>query len=206
LHIDIIKDNIKNEQKEFLKNFVIISIHDLHTREEKLFNFQQFTIMFSPKHEEIEHHKLTFGCISSKTTSAIKNDHELFSIFNKPYDSPFSGTDRLTCFFTFLFMGLLMEIIYYDMEPEGSNVVSNINSSSNSSIDSISYLSIESSSLTDGIADEVFSFEITPQTVKINAFYFKSFLTLIINTLLDIGCNYNKHNFNTTIYFIGWSF
>ena len=193
MHIDIIKAKITNEESYFFSDLKI-AINDLNTREEKLFNFQQLTLMFSPKQEEIEHHNLTFGCITSKTTSAIKNDHELFSIFNKPYNSPFSRTDRLTCFFTFLFMGLLMEIIYYDMEPESLNNNSNTDSSP------------ESSSLTDGIADEVFSFEITPQTVKIDAFYFKSSITLIINTLLDIGCNYNKYNFNTTIYFIGWSF
>jgi hypothetical protein len=193
LHIDIIKAKIINEESYFLSDLKI-TIYDLHTREEISFNFKKSIEMFSSKKEFDKNYKLTFGCISSKTTSAIKNDHELFSIFNKPYDSPFSRTDRLTCFFTFSFIGLLMEIIYYDMEPESLNNNSNTN------------LSSGSSSLTDGIADEVFSFEITPQTVKINAFYFKSFLTLIINTLLDIGCNYNKHNFNTTIYFIGWSF
>jgi hypothetical protein len=148
LHIDFIKDKITNEKRYFLSD-LRITLYDLQNREEKFFSFQQFALMFSPKQEEIEHNKLTFGCISSKTASAIKNDHELFSIFNRPYDSPFSRIDRLTCFFTFLFMGLLMEIIYYDMEPEGSNTNSNS----------------ESSSLTDGIADEVFSFEITPQTV-----------------------------------------
>ena len=148
MHIDFIKDKITNEKRYFLSD-LRITLYDLQNREEKFFSFQQFALMFSPKQEEIEHNKLTFGCISSKTASAIKNDHELFSIFNRPYDSPFSRIDRLTCFFTFLFMGLLMEIIYYDMEPEGSNTNSNS----------------ESSSLTDGIADEVFSFEITPQTV-----------------------------------------
>ena len=148
MHIDFIRDKITNEKRYFLSD-LRITIYDLQNREEKFFSFQQFALMFSPKQEEIEHNKLTFGCISSKTASAIKNDHELFSIFSKLYESPFSRTDRLTCFFTFLFMGLLMEIIYYDMEPESSNTNSNS----------------ESSSLTDGIADEVFSFEITPQTV-----------------------------------------
>ncbi len=165
MHIKIFKDKITNEQKDFLSNLIIITILDLYTREEKFFSFQQFALMFSPKQEEIERNKVTFGCISSKTTSAIKNDHELISIFSKPFESPFSRTDRLTCFFTFLFMGLLMEIIYYDMEPEGSNIDSNNNSSYNSSIDSYTNSNSESSSLTDGIADEVFSFEITPQTV-----------------------------------------
>ena len=151
LHIDIVEENdLKLEEKEYLSN-MIISIHNLLTREENDFHFKKSIEMFSVKKEIAE--KSSFSCIPTRISSNLKEKHELFSIFSKPLYSPFSRTDRLTCFFTILFMALLMEIMYYDTEVESEE---------------------EANSLTGGLDQSSFQFVITTQTVS--SLIFKFFL------------------------------
>jgi hypothetical protein len=153
LNIDIVEENdLKLEEKEYLSN-MIISIHNLLTREENDFHFKKSIEMFSVKKEIAEHEKSSFSCIPTRTSSNLKEKHELFSIFSKPVYSPFSRTDKLTCFFTILFMALLMEIMYYDTEVESEE---------------------EATSLTGGLDQSSFQFVITTQTVS--SLIFKFFL------------------------------
>jgi hypothetical protein len=154
LNIDIVEENdLKLEEKEYLSN-MIISIHNLLTREENDFHFKKSIEMFSVKKEIAEiAEKSSFSCILTRTSSNLKEKHELFSIFSKPVYSPFSRTDKLTCFFTILFMALLMEIMYYDTEVESEE---------------------EATSLTGGLDQSSFQFVITTQTVS--SLIFKFFL------------------------------
>ncbi len=79
MHVDIFKDILKNEERDFLSDLKI-TIYDLHTRQVVSFDFKKSIEMFSSEKELEKNHKFTFCCISSKTASAIKNDHELFSM------------------------------------------------------------------------------------------------------------------------------
>jgi hypothetical protein len=135
------KENLKNEEINIISKLKI-TIHDLLTREENHLHF--IDSIFCTKKEENHDPKLSLSCMISSTSSNLKEKHDLISIFSKPLYSPFSRTDRLTCLFTLIFMALLMEIIYYDAEIETEE---------------------ETTSLTDGLSDNFFKFEITPQTV-----------------------------------------
>jgi len=135
------KENLKNEEINIISKLKI-TIHDLLTREENHLHF--IDSIFCTKKEENHDPKLSLSCMISSTSSNLKEKHDLISIFSKPLYSPFSRTDRLTCLFTLIFMALLMEIIYYDAEIETEE---------------------EATSLTDGLSDNFFKFEITPQTV-----------------------------------------
>ena len=98
--------------------------------------------MFCIKEEE-EHDssKLSLSNIVSNMSLSLKEQHGLFSIFNKRLNDPYLRSDRLTCLFTLLFLAILMEIIYYDTE-----------------------IITEEESI-DDLSESVFKFEITPQTV-----------------------------------------
>jgi hypothetical protein len=143
LSIDVIEvEKLKNGEKSLFSKLKC-TVHNLLTREENHLYFKESIEMFSIKENEENHqskNKVSLSCILSNTSLNLKEKHELFSIFCKPVYSPFSRTDRLTCFFTLLFMALLMEIMYYDTEVEAEE---------------------EAASLTDGLV----KFEITTQTV-----------------------------------------
>jgi polycystin 1L2 len=148
LNIEIF-EKFKNDEINLISksNF---TIHNLLTREENYLHFNKSVKIFCIEEEKKQNcNKLSLRCIISNASFNLKEKHELISIFSKPLYSPFSRSDRLTCFFTLLFMALLMEIMYYDaeIETEKDNKVT---------------------SLTDG----VFNYEITPQTVCYFCFVF----------------------------------
>jgi hypothetical protein len=141
-------EKLTNEEKNLISKLKC-TVHNLLTREEYQLYFKESIEIFTIKENEENHHhnnKVSLSCIVSNTSSNLKEKHELFSIFSKPVYSQFSRTDRLTCFFTLLFMALLMEIIYYDTEVETEEEEA-------------------AASLTDGLVEDTFKFEITPQTV-----------------------------------------
>jgi hypothetical protein len=141
-NIDIMEEKKLNNRKIKFISKLKCSIHNLLTREENHLHFNKTAKMFCIKEEE-EHDssKLSLSNIVSNMSLSLKEQHGLFSIFNKRLNDPYLRSDRLTCLFTLLFLAILMEIIYYDTE-----------------------IITEEESI-DDLSESVFKFEITPQTV-----------------------------------------
>jgi len=143
LNIEIF-DKLKNDEIDLISK-LNFTIHDLLTREENYLHFNKSVKIFCIEEEKEQNFtKLSLSCVISNTSSNLKEKHEFVSIFSKPLYSPFSRSDRLTCFFTLLFMALLLEIMYYDAEIATEK---------------------ETASLTSGLIKSAFNYEITPQTV-----------------------------------------
>ncbi len=108
-----------------------IIVHDLQTREENCFHFNEIIEMFSnitnEEEKELttydEHRNCSFNCIISHVSLNIKQKHSLISVFatDNSFKSSFSRTDRLTCFFTLLLMAYLIQIMYYDLKETTTN-------------------------------------------------------------------------------------
>ena len=111
----------------FLK-FIII--HDLQTREKYYFICNKW---FALDKEDGLINRLLPVCgnaqktdfkylFEKETKSKLSDGHIWFSILNRPVNSTFTRTDRLTCSFVLLFMSMLMNIMYYGVLPEGGTV------------------------------------------------------------------------------------
>lgn len=66
--------------------------------------------------------KNDFNYLLEKETKYKLNDgHMWLSIISRPIYSSFSRSERLTCCFVLLCMSMLMNIMYYDTQPEEAN-------------------------------------------------------------------------------------
>ena len=54
--------------------------------------------------------------IVKQSKENLRDKHLLLSIFNRPAQSSFSRFERVVCFFFLLFMGMLMNILFYDVK------------------------------------------------------------------------------------------
>ncbi len=63
-----------------------------------------------------------FGYLLKKeTVKSILDGHLWLSIFTKPSYSSYSRVDRITCCFVLLFIIMLLNIIYYEIDAKDSN-------------------------------------------------------------------------------------
>lgn len=111
----------------FLK---LMIVHDLQTREKYYFICNKWLALDK---DDGSINRLLPVCgraqktefkylLEKETKSKLSDSHIWFSILNRPVNSSFTRTDRLTCGFVSLFMSMLMNIMYYDMQPEGDTL------------------------------------------------------------------------------------
>jgi polycystin 1L2 len=66
--------------------------------------------------------KNDFNYLLEKETKYKLNDgHMWYSIISRPIYSSFTRTERLTCCFVLLYMSMLMNIMYYDLQSDDTN-------------------------------------------------------------------------------------
>jgi len=144
ININIMEEKKLNNRKIKFISKLKCTIHDLLARGENRLHFNKTAKIFCLKEEEHDSNKLSLSNIVSNTSLNLKEQHALFSIFSKRLNDPYSRSDRLACFFTLLFIALLMEIIYYETEMATDK---------------------EATSVTNRVTESIFINEITPQTV-----------------------------------------
>ena len=121
-YLRISHDNSNNDSW-FLKYIIV---HDLQTRDKLYFICNKWFALDKDDclidrllpvcgHEQ----KTQFNYLLEKQTKDKLNDSHLWlSIFTRPLNSSFTRTDRLTCCFVLLYLSMLMNIMYYDLQSD----------------------------------------------------------------------------------------
>lgn len=107
----------------FLK-FIIA--HDLQTREKLYFICNKWLAL--NKEDGSINRLLTVSgnaqksdfsyLLEKQTKEKLSDGHMWLSIFARPPHSSFTRTDRLTCCFVLLYISMLMNIMYYDVQAD----------------------------------------------------------------------------------------
>ncbi|KAI3387632.1 hypothetical protein SNEBB_002249, partial [Seison nebaliae] len=103
-----------------------VIVHDLQTNEKFYFVCQRWLAV--EKEDGLidrilpvanENQKTEFSLLFTKKASRSMSDgHLWFSVFARPPTSTFTRVQRLTCCFTLLFLTMLMNIMYYDIQKD----------------------------------------------------------------------------------------
>jgi hypothetical protein len=95
-------------------------IHDLQTRNETVFHFNEDLKVFTRKDTSlisvVTRNRIKCSLFVKEAFSSFKEGHKTLSVFTKPYDNSYTRTDRLTCLFCIILMTLLVDIVYYDSD------------------------------------------------------------------------------------------
>ena len=59
--------------------------------------------------------------LTKEATKNLSDGHLWFSIFARPIKSTFTRVERITCCFVLLFISMLMNILYYEIDKEESH-------------------------------------------------------------------------------------
>ena len=122
----VFHDNSGSTNKKaswFLKS---VSVHDLQKREKFYFICQRWFAVDKddglidrglPVAGEAQQTELKY-LLSKQTKDKLSDGHLWFSILARPTLSTFSRLDRLTCCFVLLFITMLANIIYYDIDKQ----------------------------------------------------------------------------------------
>ena len=121
-YLKVWHDNAGKSPSWFLK-FVIV--HDLQTREKFYFLFNDWIAADTemekvlPVATNVQKSDLKY-LIEKETKEKMRDNHLWFSLVARPTQSSFSRTDRLTCCLVLLYMTMLMNIMYYEMDKSSS--------------------------------------------------------------------------------------
>jgi polycystin 1L2 len=107
-----------------------IVVHDLQTREKVYFICNKWLaldvddcsisrLLSASGNAQKNEFKYLF---EKQTKEKLSDGHLWFSIFGRPPHSSFTRKDRLTCCFVLLFISMLMNIMYYDVQKNGPDV------------------------------------------------------------------------------------
>ena len=114
-----------NMESWFLK---FIVVHDLQTRDKSYFIHNKWlsienedtpTNILIPEAGSKQKNQFTY-LLEKQTKDKLNESHLWLSIFTRPPHSSFNRKDRLTCCFVLLYMSMLMNIMYYDMQSDGA--------------------------------------------------------------------------------------
>lgn len=110
-----------NMSSWYLKHLVV---HDLQTREKYYFICEKWFAVDSgdslvdrllPVSGELQKKELKY-LLAKETKYKLSDSHLWFSILSRPTLSSFTRLDRLTCCFVLLYMTMLVNILYYDID------------------------------------------------------------------------------------------
>jgi polycystin 1L2 len=105
----------------YLKHLVV---HDLQKREKYYFICEKWFGVDSgdnlidrllPVSGDLQKKELTY-LLANETKYKFSDGHLWYSIFSRPTLSSFTRLDRLTCCFVLLYMTMLVNILYYDID------------------------------------------------------------------------------------------
>lgn len=114
-------DNSGKKSSWYLKQIIV---HDLQTRENHLFICEQWLALDKgdgqieknlPAAGEKQKQELKY-LIQKQTKYSLSDSHLWFSILARPTQSSFKRLDRLTCCFVLLYITMLANILYYDID------------------------------------------------------------------------------------------
>lgn len=109
----------------YLKHIIV---HDLQTREKFFFISEKWFAVdrgdclidrLLPVAGELQKKELTY-LLAKETKFKLRDSHLWFSILSRPTLSAFTRLDRLTCCFVLLYMTMLVNILYYDIDKATS--------------------------------------------------------------------------------------
>ena len=107
----------------FLK-FIIV--HDLQTRDKSYFICNNWlaiekadcpTNVLLPACGNAQKYQFKYF-LEKQSKHKLTDGHMWLSIFTRPVHSSFTRTDRLTCCFVLLYISMLMNIMYYDVQAD----------------------------------------------------------------------------------------
>ena len=113
----------------FLKYIIV---HDVQTREKFYFLCQQW-LAVEKSDGKVERELFVANekqktdlkyLMQKEVTHNMSDSHLWYSIFARPVHSSFTRLDRVTCCFVLLFISMLFNIIYYDMDATTESVKS----------------------------------------------------------------------------------
>ena len=116
----------KGEMASWYLKFIVF--HDLQTRDKSYFIFNKWLAL--DEDDGLIDRKLPISLSKQKsefkylfekeTKDKFKDGHLWFSLFTRPPHSSFTRTNRLTCCFVLLYLTMLMNIMYYDLQSGNS--------------------------------------------------------------------------------------
>ena len=121
-------DNRGGSDASWFLKFIIV--HDLQTREKFYFICNDWLavdegdgeiVRILPVATSREKTDLLY-LIETQTKGNMRDDHLWFSLIARPTLSSFTRTDRLTCCIVLLYMTMLMNIMYYEMDKSSTSV------------------------------------------------------------------------------------
>lgn len=117
----IFHDNSGKHNSWFLKQIIV---HDLQTREQSFFICEKWLALdkddgqierIIPAAGEKQRKELKY-LLQKQTKLSLSDNHLWFSILARPTLSSFTRLDRLTCCFVLLYVTMLANILYYDVD------------------------------------------------------------------------------------------
>ena len=128
-YLRICHDNSgKGTKASWYLKFVIV--HDLQTRDKSYFICNKWLSL--DKDDFLIDRLLPFAgsaqksdfsyLLEKESKDKLRDGHLWLSVLTRPLNSSFTRTDRLTCCFVLLYMSMLMNIVYYDVQSDTSSL------------------------------------------------------------------------------------